>query len=64
MMDLIAMEPLLIYTTNGGNGLAIEPVRNRTELIGRKHVIQFVDFDVMVEVLRAHFEKAGKSRAT
>jgi hypothetical protein len=58
------MEPLLIYTTNSGNGFAIEPVRNRTELIGREHAIQVVTFELLVEILREHFEKVGASRAT
>ena len=58
------MEPLLIYTTNGGNSLAIEPIRNRTELIGREHVIQVTDFELLVEILREHFKKVGLSKAT
>ena len=63
-MKFIQMEPLLVYTTNGGNAFAIEPIRDRTELIGREHAIQVVEFDLLVEILRAHFEKIGSNRAT
>lgn len=63
-MKFVPMEPLLIYTTNGGNFLAVEPVRDRTELIGRKHVVQLNDFVSLIKFLDGHFEKVGSNRAT
>ena len=63
-MKFVQMEPLLIYTTNGGNCLAVEPVRDRTELIGREHVVQLNDFVSLIEFLDGHFEKVGSNRAT
>ena len=60
----IPMEPVLVYTTNGGNSFAIEPVRDRTEFIGREQIMQFKSFDEMSDILRKHFEKMGSNRAT
>ena len=62
-MKLIPMEPILIYTVSGGNMLAVEPIRERTEWIGRKHAIPFVTMRELKEFLDEHFAKTGESRA-
>ena len=43
--------------------LAVEPVRNRTELIGRLHAAPMVNLTELVKFLEEHFEKIGESRA-
>ena len=62
-MKFIPMEPILVYTVSGGNMLAVEPVRNRTELIGRLHAAPMVNLTELVKFLEEHFEKIGESRA-
>ena len=62
-MKFVPMEPILVYTVSGGNMLAVEPVRDRTELIGRLHAVPIVDLKDLVKFLEGHFEKIGESRA-
>ena len=62
-MKFVPMEPILIYTVSGGNMLAVEPVRDRTELIGRLHATPMVELKELVKFLESHFEKIGESRA-
>ena len=62
-MKFIPMEPVLVYTVSGGNMLAVEPVRDRTELIGKLHARPVVSMGELLEFLQTHFEKIGESRA-
>lgn len=63
--DFVQMEPVIIYTTNGGNGISIEPVRDRTEWIGRLETFNAGgDIEKIAEFLRKHFAAVGENRAT
>jgi len=62
-MKFIPMEPIVIYGINGGNALAVEPVRDRTEWIGRQHAMPAVGLKELIKFLEEHFEKVGESRA-
>ena len=62
-MKFIPMEPILVYTVSGGNMLAVEPVRDRTELIGQLHAKPIVSMKELKEFLDWHFEKIGENPA-
>lgn len=62
-MKFVPMEAILVYTVSGGNMLAVEPVRDRTELIGRLHAAPMVNLKELMKFLEEHFALIGESRA-
>ena len=57
------MEVIIVYPISGGNALAVEPVRDRTEWIGHYPAVQFTNLRELHKFLDMHFAKTGESAA-
>ena len=64
MKPIEPMEPIVIFPVSGGNSLYVEPVREHTEWIGRRHGYSLLDIEEAKKFLEEHFKKLGGNRGT